>query len=42
MSDHRHPESTAQQEATQPDSLVDQIEEAYRQDAGQPPARGDK
>ena len=31
------PQVRALEEATRPDSLVDQIEEAYRQDAGQPP-----
>ncbi|MEO8652611.1 MAG: DUF1003 domain-containing protein [Ramlibacter sp.] len=36
------PQVRALEEATRPDSLVDQIEEAYRQDAGQPPAKGDK
>jgi uncharacterized membrane protein len=33
------PQVRALEEATRPDSLVEQIEEAYRQDAGEPPKK---
>ena len=33
------PEVRALEEATRPDALVQQIDEAYREDAGQPPAK---
>lgn len=36
------PQVRALEEATRPDSLVDQIEQAYRQDNGQPPAKEGK
>lgn len=36
------PQVRALEEATRPDSLVDQIEQAYRQDTGQPPAKEGK
>ena len=36
------PQVRALEEATRPDSLVEQIEEAYRQDAGQPPPKNGK
>jgi uncharacterized membrane protein len=36
------PQVRALEEATRPESLVEQIEEAYREDAGQPPQDSDK
>jgi uncharacterized membrane protein len=35
------PQVRALEEATRPDALVEQIEEAYRQDANQPPVEKD-
>ena len=36
------PQVRALEEATRPASLVEQIEQAYRQDAGEPPAKNGK
>jgi uncharacterized membrane protein len=38
--EHDDPQVRALEEATRPESLVEQIEDAYRQDAGQPPRSG--
>jgi uncharacterized membrane protein len=38
--DHDDAQVRALEEATRPESLIEQIEEAYRQDAGQPPRTG--